>query len=181
MTPDATPDVPRSRAITLSRALHGPRAMGGALALFLVAVGAYAAAPNGPRAFRVDDSLRIVSPAPLAKVSTPFTVSWEGPPGEYAVFVDAAPVPVGGSIRDLGGEDCQEDKACRVRPAQLSTLGVFVTTDQKLEIPNLITLSKLGSTQEFPVHRLTIVPLGQNQDRQGTASWTLEFHAEKQS
>ena len=155
--------------------------MGAALGALLLAVGTYAAVPTGPRAFAVDESLHITSPAPLAKVSTPFTVRWQAPAGEYAVFVDTHPIAVGGSIRDLGGEDCHDNRACRVLPSQLSNLGVYVTSGDHVEIPSLIALTRLGSHQEFPVHRLTIVPLGKDQDRLGTASWTLEVHAEKRS
>lgn len=166
----------RTAVISLGRR-HGTRTA--LLTLGLALVASYAVVPSGPRAFALDGSLRITAPAPLAQVTLPFTVSWKAPAGEYAVFVDGPPVGVGSSVRLLGGRDCYRNKACRQPADKLEQMGVYLSSNGSVQIQSLSVLTNLGSHQAYPVHVITVIPLGANRDRRGSASWQVEVHAKE--
>jgi hypothetical protein len=136
-----------------------------------------AAIPAGQRAFSADDSVEITSPAALAIVPQPLSVSWRGPTQRYAVFVDVSSIPVGGSLRDLADRTCKRQPACQPSPETLQTLGVYVTTGHQVTVTGLVKLHGVGAKQKHPIHTATLVIVDSSGRRVGAAGWRVQFRA----
>lgn len=148
----------------------------------LVAAGAGVLALVGcggaPRAFTVDDHVRVTAPAPLAVVSTPFTVRWTSTADaeRYAVFVDQDPVAPGHSLRDLADAQCKHVRGCP-DAGYLANRGVFVTARRQVEIPLLPILEGTGARARHPGHRITLVTVDRSWRRTSDASWRVEVRS----
>ncbi len=139
-----------------------------AVALALTACG------SGVR-FEKDTSVRIVTPASLATVSTPVHLRWTSslPPGsEFAVFLDALPVHPAQNLRALAGRRCAGVRSC-VDMAWLNRHFVFVTADGSLDLDALPILGTARGTPD--VHTATIVRVDPDWLRLGEEAWSVSF------
>jgi len=133
------------------------------------------------QSFVTDRSLHLTAPAPLSTVQTPFTVSWAaaGQPGSrYAVFVDRLPVRPGHTMRDVALDQCKRRPSCYPDANFLSGLGIYLTGEKSLTIPNLKIPTGLTGTEHPPIHTLTVVRFsgqGTAGKRIGEAAWEVEF------
>jgi hypothetical protein len=132
---------------------------------------------SGSRAFVADQRIHIVSPAPLATVAVPFTVSWSGSRPDdraYAVFVDRAPIAPGQTVRALADTQCKRRPGCP-DGTYLAGLGVFVGSTSPVEVTQLDRPGGTAGRAADPVHTLTVVALDGQGRRLGDVSWTTEF------
>lgn len=128
-----------------------------------------------------DDSLEIVSPAPLDVVSTPFEVRWEGEPGtgrSFAVFIDRRPIAPGQSLEEAFEEACDDAAGCPDE-SFLSARGVHVTEENELEIVLLSPRGGIDGATDLDVHRATIVLVDDDGVRRGEQSWSTEFRVQR--
>jgi hypothetical protein len=150
-----------------------PAAFGATLLGLLLLAGC----PGGPRALVADQAVHVISPAPLATVSQPFTVAWRGPGRRYVVFVDSSPISSGGSLRDIAPSSCRKVPTCQPSVSYLATIGVYVTQSDQVTVSSLNGVTGVDSRQSRPVHRATVVVVDSNGRRIGSQAWQVEFHA----
>jgi hypothetical protein len=147
------------------------------LAVLLSAV-ALAGCAGSSRSFVADQSVRIVSPSPLATVSLPFTVSWKvtAPrPHSFAVFVDRRPIPPGHSLRDLASRQCRFQQTCQPDATYLATIGVYLTDSDVVTVSSLEAIGGTAGSEPHPVHTATIVAIDAEGRRSHDAAWQVEF------
>jgi len=147
----------------------------GLLGIVLVCMASLAGC--GSRAFVANQSVHIVSPAPLATVTAPFVVTWtasERSDGGFAVFVDLSPIAPGHSLRDLASDQCKQQPGC-LNASYLAGLGVYLTRLDHVTIPALQPLAGTEGRQAHPVHILTVVMMDSGGRRVGDAAWQVEF------
>jgi hypothetical protein len=133
---------------------------------------------SASRAFFVDESVHITSPAPLTTVSAPFEVTWIATGSAdrgYALFVDRSPIAPGHSVRDLATDQCKRLPNCQPDAGYLAGLGVFLTHSDEVTVPNLEPLAGTASREQHPVHTFTVVVMDSNGHRLGDAAWQGEF------
>jgi hypothetical protein len=131
----------------------------------------------GVGSFVTNQSVHVISPAPLTTVSAPFVVAWTvsgrtGP--RFAVFVDQSPIAPGQSIDDLASQQCQRQPGC-VNASYLAGLGVFLTASDQVTVPVLAPLGGAAGREAFPVHTVTVVLMDSQGRRVGDAAWRVEF------
>jgi hypothetical protein len=129
------------------------------------------------------DQMTITSPRELAPVTLPLTVEWKARdlPSEatgYAVFVDSVPMAPGHGVRSV------VDQACRLRrgcpdAAYLRTIGIYLTSDEKVVIPTLKTAGGIGSRADRPAHQVTVVLVDEDGTRVGGYASTQTFRFER--
>jgi hypothetical protein len=152
------------------------------LLTLVAAAGAAATALTGcggaQRAFVVDDHVRITAPAPLAVVSTPFTVRWTAGRSDdrYAVFVDRDPMAAGHSLRDLADDQCKQVRGCPDE-SYFANRGVFVTSRSQVEIPLLPILKGTGARARHPRHTITVITIDDHGRRSSDGSWQVEVRS----
>jgi hypothetical protein len=137
--------------------------------------------------FRQDNRLRIQSPANLATVRLPFTVSWRmtdftpalsGPPssssGQFAVFLDHYPMAPGKSLRSLvdGQLSCRGSDICEQPDYLADVLGVYVTAASSVTIDRLPARAQDGGDSG---HFATIILLDTAGNRIGESVWYVSF------
>lgn len=139
---------------------------------------ALAGCGGAPRAFTVDGHVRITAPAPLAVVSTPFTVRWTSTDDaqRYAVFVDQDPIAPGRTLRDLADDQCKHARGCP-DAGYLANRGVFVTARRQVEVPLLPILKGTGARARHPGHRITLVAVDARGRRTSDASWRVDVRS----
>ena len=164
----------------------------GALAAALALAGLPGCAISG-LAFKVDDRLKVVSPADRERVSLPVTVDWEitdfevtGPTGSeaadagyFGVFVDRAPQPPGETVEWFAKNDrsCRPEDDCPDK-GYLASRGVYTTSETKFVIKTLPPPpSDQVNRREF--HEVTIVLLDGSGQRIGESAFTSEFEVKR--
>ena len=144
-------------------------------ALVLAAAGMAAC---GQTPFVADQTIHVLTPAPLATVSAPFVVSWTGAglsDNRFAVFVDRTPIAPGHSLRDLATDQCKRQPGCP-GDVYLAGLGVFLTDSDRVTVPVLQPLAGgTASRQAHPVRTLTLVVMDAQGRRVGDSAWQVEF------
>jgi hypothetical protein len=126
--------------------------------------------------FRVDHSVTITAPAPMAVVAVPFTAQWSGGPGPYAVFVDQAPIGAGHSLRDVADDQCKRQTGCP-DAAYLATRNIYLAPSGSVDIAQLPIVAGTEAKADHPTHTLTVVRIDDRGHRRGDAAWTVEFRA----
>lgn len=147
----------------------------------------------GQLQFRNDHRLQFLAPEARSRVTTPLTVSWrmkgfdavgldgsrDAHRGVFAVFVDAAPMPVGKDLRWLarGDSGCTRDPRCP--DAQyLADRGVLLTTASSVRLDVLPRLADgVGDEQ----HYVNVVLLDGTGHRIGESAWYLPFRSKRRS
>jgi hypothetical protein len=143
--------------------------------------------------FVVDDRLSFQGPPARERVSLPTTIRWSmrdftatgldgsrsKDKGVFAVFVDAAPMPVGKDLRWLARDDssCQKDPRCPSR-AYLADEGVFLTTKPEL---TLTALPKAPDGVGDEQHYVNVVLLDGTGHRIGESAWYLPFTSKRRT
>ena len=131
-----------------------------------------------------DRSLHLTAPAALSTVHTPFTTSWTTSgkqESRYAVFVDRLPVRPGHTMRDVALDQCKRRPSCYPDDNFLAGLGIYLTADTSISIPNLKPQSGLAGTEHPPIHTVTVVRFsgqGTGGHRIGDAAWEVEFRGQ---
>jgi hypothetical protein len=111
--------------------------------------------------FHADEATRVVSPAPQARVTLPFTVSWQAPAGAvFAVFVDQAPMPAGRDLRWLarGDSSCLHVPTCP-DANWLAAHEVFVSDSGSVQVTAVSTELNGGRRRSDGGHRIAVVRL----------------------
>ncbi len=140
-----------------------------------------------------DDRLSFSAPAARSLVHVPLTIAWtmhrfeasgldsrrSEAAGEYAVFVDLAPIGIGRTLRDVGKDDpfCVRDPSCP-GPAYLRSRGVYVTTDTSV---TLTLIPKAGKGVGDEQHVATVVLLDGTGVRRTESAWHVEFRYPRRS
>lgn len=150
-------------------------------------------------AFKVDDRLKIVSPAEREKVSLPVKIDWEisdfevtGPDqsedsnesedpqsGYFGVFVDRAPQPPGETVKWFA----KDDRSCRAAdgcPSKeyLADLGVHTVQETEFVLKTLPPVTdELAKRRE--IHEVTIVLLDGSGRRIGESAFISEFEVKR--
>ena len=115
-----------------------------------------------------------MTPAPFAAVQAPFTVQWEHDgDGQFAVFVDRAPIRPGQALADLATPECERSPGCPDEQ-YYADRGVYLTTDDRIVVEQLLPLAGSNGRNPSPVHLATIVRIAEGR-RVGEAAWTVEF------
>jgi hypothetical protein len=143
--------------------------------------------------FVVDDRLSFSAPPARERVTLPTTVRWSiedftptgldgsraSKQGVFAVFVDAAPMPVGKDIRWLarGDASCKRDPRCPNKD-YLAELGVYVTAETSL---TLTSLPKAPDGVGDEQHYVNVVLLDGTGHRIGESAWYLPFTFKRRS
>lgn len=135
--------------------------------------------------FRNDHRLRFESPRPRENVRLPTTVRWSmkdftpGEDGEFALFVDRAPMPVGKDLKWLVRNlpNCDHDPICPTVD-QLARENVFVTTDAQVE---LTQLPRVGGSVGKEQHYVNIVLLDRTGTRTSESAWYLPFTTDRRN
>jgi len=143
--------------------------------------------------FRVDNRLHFTAPKARAKAHQPVTVSWtirdfriaaEGSEpasrdaGYFALFVDAAPIKPGQTMRAVasGDQACKRDPKCPDAD-YLAARGVFTTTATSLRLPLIPNVT--GDKEKFQQHAITVVLMDTAGHRIGESAWELDFRLPK--
>lgn len=140
-----------------------------------------------------DNRLHFRAPAARHRVQVPVTVRWtmkdfrptgldgshDPHQGAFAVFVDAAPLPVGKDLRWLARDDagCKRDPRCPDKQ-YLTAHDVFVTTQPSL---TLTTLPRLGEGVGDEQHFVNVVLLDGTGHRSRESAWYLPFRSARRS
>lgn len=126
-------------------------------------------------AFRLDDRLSITAPVDRAEVTLPVTLRWEmeGHVGQFAVFLDRAPMPPGEDLAWLarGDEGCRSVPGCP-DATYLERLNAYVTDDTELVINQLSSRDEPGRRER---HTATIVLLDETGRRTGESAFRVVF------
>jgi hypothetical protein len=134
-------------------------------------------ADYGQMSFRQDTRLQVIAPADRGTVRLPVTVRWQirDFSGEFALFVDRAPVPGGKPLSYVARHDrgCRDDPRCP-DAGYLAAHQVFTTTATEYTFESLPAPSDRDSRQPER-HRVTIVLLDGTGHRIGESAWTVEF------
>jgi hypothetical protein len=137
--------------------------------------------------FRGDHRLAFTTPAARARISLPVQVAWSmrdfaasgldgsstSGRGVYAVFVDAAPMPVGKDIRWVARKDvsCRRDPRCP-SAQYLADNGVYLTTDPSVTIDDLPRAPDGVGDEE---HYVNVVLLDGRGRRTTESAWYRPF------
>lgn len=131
-------------------------------------------------AFRVDESVEILSPRSRSSVELPFDLRWRMKTGSrggdsFAVFIDRAPMPPGKRISYLA----KDDDACRRLPgcpdeAWLNARNIYTTRTTSLTIRVLPDTRDERDTGREP-HEVTIVMLDSDGRRKGESAFFVDF------
>ncbi len=132
----------------------------------------------GAMQFRKDNRLTYTSPRARSLVTLPVLISWRftaedgNVPQQYGVFVDRSPMAVGKGLADLasGDDSCGGDSHCP-DASYLASLGVYVTTDERLPLDVLPRVGGVGDEQ----HTVTVVPLDRAGIRRSESAWYVDF------
>ena len=143
--------------------------------------------------FKNDKRLIFTSPKKLSTVKVPLTISWtmkdftiapedgttSKTSGEFAVFVDLAPIQVGKNIASIGKNDpqCRGNARC-VTKTYLAAHNIYVTTDTHLTLP-FLPQAKMGSGNEQ--HEVTVVLLDGTDTRRVESAWYDDFQFPRRS
>jgi hypothetical protein len=161
------------------------------LALVVVAAGC----STEGMAFRVDESVDIVSPAARSTVKLPVNITWrdEEPPAAprvavgdpaaeyYAAFIDRSPMRPGTSVvdlldeldLDLDRETCIHKPGCP-DPTSLRDLGVVLTDKPEVGLDFLPDLRPTSRGTSKDPHEVTIVRM-RGDERVGEAAYRVSF------
>jgi hypothetical protein len=159
----------------------------------LVALSATSACQFSQLQFHNDNRLTFSQPGNRQKVTVPLTVSWsmkdfdasgldgskDKHKGAFAVFVDAAPMPVGKDLKWIARNDsgCKRDPQCP-NAQFLADRGIFVTTDTSVTIDTLPQASDgIGDEQ----HYVNVVLLDGTGHRIGESAWYRPFTSKRRS
>ena len=150
------------------------RRRAGWLAPLLLAVATSACAPAGA-AYRVS-GLHVTSPASDVEVRLPLTITWadDQPQAGYLVFIDRAPVGVGGGVDDLVDTACRRTRGCP-DAGFFVTHGIFQATTQSA------TITAWPATRGSTTHRVVVVRVDAQGHRVGEAFASLELLTPKAS
>jgi len=125
-------------------------------------------------AFRVDDRVRITSPADRAEVTLPLTVSWTARDfsGRFAVFVDRAPEPPGKPLSWVARKDhsCRAADGCPDEE-YLAARGIYSTSDTHITFDQL---PRPSNTKQKERHTITVVLLDQAGKRIGESAFEVD-------
>ena len=143
--------------------------------------------------FTNDKRLTFQSPKALSTVKVPLTISWtmkdfnvvpeDGTTtkksGEFAVFVDRAPIQVGKNITSIGKSDpqCRGNSRC-VTAAYLKAHNIYVTTASHLTL-SFLPQAPMGSGKEQ--HEVTVVLLDGTDTRRVESAWYVDFQFPRRS
>ena len=169
------------------------RASKGFAAAAIVAVLAVSGCNTQGLRFKNDHRLSFTSPSARERVTAPVTVSWtmrdftasgldgtaEPDEGLFAVFVDAAPMPVGKGLEWLFRDDdsCQRDARCP-SAEQLRERGILLTTEPQVTIDRLPGVRDgRGDEQHF----VNVVLLDGTGTRRSESAWYLPFTSPRRS
>ena len=137
--------------------------------------------------FRNDERLSFQAPATRDRVTAPVAVSWSmkgfqgvgldgsrsPEKGAYAVFVDAAPMPVGEDLKWVARSDagCKRDAQCPSKQ-YLAEHGVYVTFKTSISLPTLpMKPDGVGDEQ----HYVNVVLLDGTGRRLRESAWSRTF------
>jgi hypothetical protein len=160
-------------------------------AVLLTAQVVVCASGCGGLALRRDDRLHFISPPDHARVTAPLLLRWrmrdfrpvrfdgsrDPGRGEFAVFVDSAPMRPGHHLDSLAAGDpvCRTTPGCPDR-LWLRQHGVYLTTRSRLALPALpIAGGRIAGLLRR--HEITIVLLDGRGFRIGESAWTLTLYA----
>lgn len=138
--------------------------------------------------FRNDHRMTITAPEHRQLTQRPVTVTWQmkefrvaapgsEPPsrtaGYFALFVDRAPIPPGGSLADIAASDrnCRRDPDCGSEQYFVDR-GIYTATGTTKTLASVPDLPNLDSPQ---LHTITIVLLDTDGRRIGESAWDVEF------
>lgn len=160
--------------------------------LLVLAVALSACVPQG-LAFRVDDRLTFQAPKDRSTVQLPVTLDWSirdfevtGPGGAprrgagyFAVFVDAAPMPPGKSLRWVARKDpsCRASDGCP-DAAYLSARGIYTTTETQLTLEQV---PRRDDSARRERHRATVVLLDASGTRLGESAFEIAFDVDRKA
>jgi hypothetical protein len=171
----------------VGRALGAPRGRRSRLGSSLTVLAALAIATVAMSAcggaFKTDTTVSITTPAALTTVKVPFTATWAstaGPSMRYAVFLDKTPIPPGQTMRDLADTGCKRVPGCYPSPILLAGQGVYLTSQNHLQVQTLPTAVGMTGHENPPIHTLTIILFSGSGastmgHRIGDAAWQVEF------
>lgn len=159
----------------------------------LVALSATSACQLNQLQFHVDNRLSFSAPHTRQQVTVPLTVSWsmkdfdpvgldgskDTHKGAFAVFVDAAPMPVGKDLKWIARKDsgCQRDAQCP-NAQFLADRGIFVTTETSV---TLETLPQASDGIGLEQHYVNVVLLDGTGHRIGESAWYRPFTSKRRS
>lgn len=159
----------------------------------LLALGATSACQFSQLQFTNDNRLTFTAPPARKLVKVPVTVSWsmkdfdlvgldgskDKGKGAFAVFVDAAPMPIGKDLKWVARKDsgCQRDPQCP-NAQFLADRGIFVTTNTSVTLETLPEASTgIGDEQ----HYVNVVLLDGTGHRIGESAWYRPFTSKRRS
>jgi hypothetical protein len=129
---------------------------------------------------RQPDGIRDLKPPALSSTKLPVKLSWTARPlavGErFVVFVDQAPMPPGDSLESLADDTCKATPGCP-NQAYLNQHFVFVTRDDRVELPVLPLQGPFPVNDLYDLHQATIVIIDHAGRRVGEEFWATSFYA----
>lgn len=127
--------------------------------------------------FHKDNRLTFTSPPARELAELPIHVAWEFQgdlrEGEvFGVFVDRSAIAIGKPPQSLASGDpsCEAEPSCPDE-AYLANIGVYVTTEPRLELTTLPRVGGVGDEQ----HTITVVLLDSGGVRRTESHWYVEF------
>lgn len=140
--------------------------------VLVVAFAASAGCDTSNFAFKIDKSIEVVAPQARQEVSLPLTIRWTDskPPttlklaprdsdaGYYGVFLDAAPLGPGKTLRSLLPKStvCDAAQGCPTAD-QLAEVGAYLTAKPELVLEFVADLRPTSRGESKDTHEVTIV------------------------
>lgn len=134
-------------------------------------------------AMRLDETVRMESPAAGSTVRLPVRLDWsvDGPTrtrAAWGVFVDRPPVRPGSNVASVakGDPGCEPIPGCPDE-AYLLAHGIIVTADTEVTLPTIARPAR----NEPDRHVVTLVALDSQRRRIGDGSWAVSFFIERRT